>query len=200
MTPPFTLTPPQGRTKGEVKRLRLAGFIPVSIQHKGMDTQHYQVEAAPLQEFLKQHGHTALVELLIMPGEIRQRGIVQGLQRDAISLKIQQLTLQLVRIEDTLKTQVPISFVGKPAMVNPNEAMVIHQADHLLIECAQNDLPEYILVDVTHLVPGGVIHVSDLAPDARYKILTPSHTSLVSLTRTRGGGSTADATEAAATA
>lgn len=167
--------------------MRLAGFIPISIQRKGEETKHYQVEREPLQNFLYAHGQTALVDFVVMPGALRQRGIVQSVQRDCISLKIQQASFKLVRLADTLKTHVSVVFTGQPAMANPNEAVVIHQLERLDIECAQDALPECIFVDVSGLVPGGGVRVSDLPLDARYKIVNPPDTLLASLTRVRGG-------------
>ncbi len=198
MTLPFTLNSPQGSTKGEVKRLRLAGFIPVSIQRKGTETKHYQIETAPLQEFLRVHGRTALVDFVIMPGGIRQRGIMQSMQRDGISLKIQQATFKLVNLEDTLQTDVPIVFTGHPTMANAGEAVVLHQLERLDIECTQGNLPEHILVDVTNLHPGGSVRVSDIPVSAHYKIVTPQDTVLASLTRTRGGSATQTTAESGA--
>ncbi len=198
MIPQFTLSPLEAQTKGEVKRLRLSGSIPVSIQHKGMETQHYQQKTAPLQEFIRLHGDGVLLELITMPDERRQNVIVKAIQRDMLSLKITQVTFQLVRLEDTLKTHVPITFVGAPAQIYLHEAMVIHQLERLDVECSQIDLPEQILVDVSQLVPGGVLRVSDIPENARYKIVTSQDTVLASLTRMRGAG-TAEAAEVVAT-
>ena len=198
MIAPLTLSPILAKSKGEVKRLRLSGYIPVSIQHQGMETQHYQQLSAPLHEHLRQYGDAALVELLIQPGNRHQRALVHSVQRDPITRQLMQATFQQVRLEDTLKTHAPLLFVGKPLQLETHDAMVQHQLHRLDIECAQGDLPEHIVVDVTHLMLGGNIRVSDLPSDPRYKILTPADAVLASLTRTARGASTQDVTTAEA--
>lgn len=182
----FILDPIQARTKGEVKRLRRAGFIPVSIQHKGMNTLHFQQEIRPLDEHLRRYGDGALLDLWISSEGRRERVIVQSVHRDPISGRLLQVTFQQVRHDDTLKTHVSLQFTGEPASVQHGEAMVQHRLDRLDIECAQNDLPDYITVNIGHLLPGDVVRVSDLPADPRYKILAPADTVLASLVRPRG--------------
>ena len=180
MASQFKLSPISAATKGEVKRLRLAGFVPVSLQHKGMTTQHFQQEAAPLDEFMRRHGDAALLDLLLPPSDEPARAIVQ-------------VTFQQIRIDDTLNTHVPLVFSGEPAAVRSGDAVVQHQIDRLDIACGQNDLPDHILVNVAHLVPGDVVRVSDLPVDPRYKITTSADTVLASLTSTRAAISNEEA-------
>ena len=42
MTRQLVVQPMKARTKGEVKRLRLEGYIPISLQHRGEPTLHLQ--------------------------------------------------------------------------------------------------------------------------------------------------------------
>jgi large subunit ribosomal protein L25 len=185
------LTALEANTKGEVKRLRKAGFIPVSIQHKGMETLHYQQELHPLEEFLHKHGNAALLELHT-PGKRPQRAIVHDMQRDPLTHRLIQVTFQQVRRGDTIKTPVPLAFSGEPEPVRHGEFIAQHPIDHLNIECDQDNLPEHITINIADLQPGGVLRVSDLPEDKRYKILTPADTVVVSLVSTRKGISEAE--------
>jgi large subunit ribosomal protein L25 len=186
MASQFTLTPIRAKTKGEVKRLRKTGFTPVSLQHKGADTLHYQQETRPLDEYIRQYGDAAMIDLFLAP-DSTQRAIVKDIQRDPFTQKLLQVTYQLVRHDDLLKTHVSIVFQGEEAHANNNEVMMQHQVNRLDIECEQRNLPDHILVDISHLGLGDVMRVSDLPANPLYKILTAPNTVLASLASTRFG-------------
>jgi large subunit ribosomal protein L25 len=194
----FKLNPIEANTKGAVKRLRQAGFIPVSLQSKGMTTQHFQQETQPLTEFLRRYGEGALLDLLIAPDDRRQRAIVQSLQRDPLTQKLLQVTFRRLLLDDILRTHVSLLFAGEPQEVRHGEAMLQHQVDRLDIECKQDDLPNQITVNVADLQLGDVVRVSDLPEDPRYKILTAPDMVLASLTSTRAAISSREAEEDAA--
>jgi large subunit ribosomal protein L25 len=185
MASQFTLEAITASTKGEVKRLRETGSIPVSIQHKGMATQHFQLETAPLNEFILRHGDAAMVDLLLPPAGERQRAIVHDVNRNPLSGRLMQVTFQQIRLDDTLYTHVPIVFAGDPAASHHGEAMLQHRLDRIDIECDQNNLPANIVVDVSNLALGDVVRVADLPKSPHYKIVTPADTVLASLTSTR---------------
>jgi large subunit ribosomal protein L25 len=196
MASQFTLDPIEANTKGQVKRLRKAGFIPVSLQHKGVPTLHFQQEARPLDEFIRRYGDAALIDLWVAPGHQRQRAIVHNVQRDPLTERLLQVTYQHLRREDTLKTHVSLVFAGEPLAVHLGEAIVQHQLDRLDIECDQDNLPDQISANIADLLAGDVLRVSDLPDNPRYKILNPPDTVLASLTNTRAGRGEEETTEA----
>ena len=192
------MTPIQAHTKGEIKRLRLAGYIPVSIQHKGMETQHFQQEARPLREYLEKHGEGTILEAaMIGPDNKIQRLMVHDAQRHPVTHALIQVTFQQMRQEDRLKTHVPLDV--SPTRPKTPTRCLQHRLDTLEIECAQGDLPESILVDLSSLHRGEVLRVSDLPANPHYTILVPGDTALASLTSNRvGAGSEQDAPAPAA--
>lgn len=187
MASQFTLNPINTKTKGEINQLRRDGFVPVSVQHKGMPTAHYKLEAKPLDEFIRRYGEAALVELVSSEDKRKQRAIVSSMQRDPLTQKLLHVTFQQVRRDDTVKTHVPLVFVGEPEPVRHNDAILQHQVDRLEIECDPASLPDHINVNVADLQMGGVIRVSDLPAQKGCKILTAADTALASLASTHTG-------------
>ena len=181
----FTLLPILAKSKGEVKRLRSTGFIPVSLQHQGMETLHYQLHSGPLDEFIRKHGYSAMIDLVVDPGKGPQRAMIQSVTRNALSQKLQQVVFQQIRIDDTLKTKVSLVFSGVPERVAQGDAMLQHALDELDIECAQGSRPSHITIDVSKLGVGDVFHVSDIAVDPKYKIVNSGDTVLASVTLNR---------------
>ena len=183
----FTLSPISAATKGQVRRLRAAGFVPVSLQHRGVPTQHFQQVARPIDEYIRMHGEATLLDLVVPPDNRRLRAMVQTVQRDPVTQKLVQITFQVVGIDDTLKTTVQLVYVGEPDVVTNHEAIVQHRLDRLDIACSQSNLPDHITVDVSHLTHGGTVRVSDLPANIHYQITTPADTVLASLQSTRTG-------------
>jgi len=175
--------PIQTRTKGDVKRLRRQGFIPISIQHRGQETLHLQEEAHPLEEFIHRHGEASLLELVVEPDNRRHTVLVHDVQRDPISRRLLHVTFQEVVRGEPIKVHVPLLFHGEPEAVREHTAVVQHAADTLEIRCLPQDLLEHITVEISQVQPGDVLRVSDLPPTDRYEILTQPDTVLVSLVR-----------------
>jgi large subunit ribosomal protein L25 len=65
--------------------------------------------------------------------------------------------------------------------------MMQHQVNRLDIECEQRNLPEHIVVDISHLQLGDAMRVSDLPANPLYKILSAPNIVLASLSSTRFG-------------
>jgi len=187
MASQFTLRPIEAKTKGAVKQLRRTGFVPVSIQHKGMPTAHYQLEAKALDEFIRRHGAASFIDLMTVPDNVHQRAIVCGIQRDPLTQKLLQVTFQQVRSDDRVKTHVPLRFLGEPEEVKLGAYIVQHAIDTLEIECAADHLPSHIDVDISGVTPGHPLRVSDLPAHPHYKITVSADTTLASLASTQQG-------------
>jgi large subunit ribosomal protein L25 len=168
-------------TKGELKQLRKDGFVPISIQHRGQETLHLQEEAKPLDDFIRQHGESALIDMVIDPGNHHHTVMVHDIQRDPISQHLLQVTFQSIQRGDGIKVNVPILFHGEPAGVRRGEATLQHLTETVEIKCKPNHLPEHITVDISDMQIGDLIRVSSIKPDKGIEILTPQDTLLASL-------------------
>ena len=171
----------QARTKGELKRLRRDGYVPISIQHRGQEPLHLQTESKPLDEFIRQHGESALLDM-VLPDRKRQTAIVKQVQRDPLSHRLLQVTLQSVSRDEPIKVHVPILFHGEPEAVHLHTGVLLHQLEQVEVRCLPRNLPDHLTVDVSHLSVGESAHVSDLPQSDKYEILTAPDTVLASLT------------------
>lgn len=177
--------PVQAKTKGQVKRLRREGFIPVSIQHRGEETRHYELEAKPLQDFIYKHGEASLLDLSLAPDGGTQTVLVHDVQRDPISRHLLQVTFQSVVRGEPIKTHVPIVTQGEPESVRNNLAVLTQATAAVEVRCLPGDLPDHITVDVSNLETGAEVRVADLRSTGKYEILTSPETVLVSVARSK---------------
>ena len=183
----FTLGQIQTPTKGQVKRMRLTGFIPVSIQHQGMPTQHYSMEAKSLDEFISHYGQSAIIDFVTEADGTKQRGLVHEVQRNGMTQSLQHVTFQQVRKNEAIRTHVRLIFHGECAEVRLGSAVAPHTIERLEIECAPDDLPDHIAIDLTHLQLGHPFRVADLPKTAKYRVLDSPNTVIAALNSTSKG-------------
>jgi large subunit ribosomal protein L25 len=191
-------SPIEAKTKGEIRRLRNTGYVPVSVQHRGDATLHLMSETKQVQEFIQRHGQSTLIELIIAPGKERHNVMVHDVQRDPLTQKVIQVTYQKIEHTDKIHTHVAINFAGEPEAVRFGTAMAQHALESVEIQCSQKYLPDHFTVDVSHLQFGEVIRVSDIPHDSHVTITTPADTVLMSLkgVTTSTAPETTEATEA----
>ena len=177
----FTIQPIEANTKGKVKELRRTGNIPVSVQHKGQGTLHYQLETKPLDDFIRAHGQASMLELVV-EGGARHQALVHDVQRDRLTKKLLQVTFQGVEIGDTVKVLIPIVFHGEPGSVRLKAATLQHAIEQVEVRCQPGDLPDHITVDVSNMTVNDTMRVSDIPKSDKYEILTAPDMLVASLT------------------
>jgi large subunit ribosomal protein L25 len=177
-------TPIQARTKGELKRLRKNGMVPVSLQHRGEETRHLQMPLRPFLDFIRHHGESALIELEVAGGAT-ETALLHEVHRDGVTHLPIQLTFKKVVRGEPVKAHVPVVVEGIPEPVRNGEAVLQPGADRVEVRCLPADLPEEIRVDASGMQFGDIVHVSDLSVGDKVEMLTSPETVVVSLAAVR---------------
>lgn len=174
-------SPIEAKTKGEIRRLRNSGYVPVSVQHRGDATLHLMTETKQIHDFIQHHGQSTLIELVVEPGHKKHTVMVHDVQRDPLTQKVIQVTYQKIERTDKIHTHVSINFTGEPEAVKLGTAMAQHPIESVEISCSQKYLPDQFTVDVSHLQFGEVVRVADIPHDKHVTIVTPADTVIMSL-------------------
>ena len=177
--------PIDAKTKGQVRRLRLNGFVPISVQHRGEPTLHLQSRAHALDEIIHKHGSSPILDLVVEPGGKTKQVLIHDLQRDPISRKLLHVTLQTIIKGEPIKTHIGIRLVGEPDAVKHGNGILQHATETLEIRAVPANLPDHLTVDISGLDVGDSIRVSDLPPASGYEVLTQPDTVIASITRLR---------------
>ena len=115
---------------------------------------------------------------------------------------------QRVVARTKLHLKVPLHYKGEeesPA-VKLDHCLINHVANELDVSCMPSNLPEFIEVDLSHLVKGGSVHLKDIklpkgvTPVIKGGVMNPVLVSVVVPAAEGGGGSSTDATTEAAPA
>jgi len=180
-TPQLTAQPLTAISKGEIKRLRQSGYVPISIQHRGNETIHLQEEEKPLDAFITQHGNSGVAEMIVGPQLKKHTVVLHDIQRDPISKRLLHVTFQDMESGDTVKTHIALVFKGEPDAVRTGDGVLSQALSQLEIRTDVLHMVDHITVDVSHMELGSSLRVSDLPKQHGYEILTPEDTLIASV-------------------
>jgi large subunit ribosomal protein L25 len=166
--------PRESVTKGQVRKMRREGWLPVTVSTKGEPTKEYTIAAHDFTEILRKHGPTALIEL---KWEKESSLIIaKDIQRDPVQHKVIHIGFQQISAKDPVTADVPVVFHGQPLDVKNNTGVLSHELNTIQVRALPDKLPEHITVNVESLQMGQPIHVSDLPASDDYEIMAAPDT------------------------
>ena len=147
---------------GASRRLRLAGKVPGIVYGAG-EPQTIELDHNALYFALKKEAFHSSVLEMELGGKVSQV-LLRDFQMHAYKQIVQHIDFQRVDANTRLRKKVPLHFSGEetsPA-VKTDSCVVNHVATEVEVECLATALPEFIDVDLSGLVKGKSLHVSDL--------------------------------------
>ena len=156
-----------GRTTGSAasRRLRTEGKIPAILYGHGIDPQPISVDRKALRAALAHEAGLNALFALEVDGT-RHLAMARQLQRDALKRSVSHVDFVIVRRDEIVSVEVPVHLVGEALGVEHADGMVEQQMFQLTIHAKPADIPSSIEVDITDLMIGDAIRVSDLVlPD-----------------------------------
>jgi large subunit ribosomal protein L25 len=163
-------------SKGGIKRLRLAGYVPVTVSARGGETTEWSVPARELTDILRHGGQSALIELRDIGAGDKTLVMPRDIQRDPISGRLLHVGFAAISAREPVTAEVRVALVGEPVGVRTGTAVLEHETSTVLVRALPDKLPTHINLDVSSMDVGDVLHVSDIVPSQDYQILTPPDT------------------------
>jgi large subunit ribosomal protein L25 len=156
---------------GASRRLRHTGKVP-GIVYGGGDPRMIEVDHNALFHALKKEAfHSSVLEMELSGAA--QKVLLRDFQMHPWKQQIMHVDFQRVDDSTRLRLKVPLHYAGEensPA-VKTDKCLVSHVANEVEIECLATLLPEFINVDLSQLVKGQSLHVSDIVPPAGVRIV-----------------------------
>jgi large subunit ribosomal protein L25 len=152
-----------GRPLGSraVRRLRREGKIPGVIYGHGTDPVPVAVGARELRVALNSDaGANQLLSLDTGSGTYLT--IARDMQRHPVAQTVTHVDFVIVRRDEVISADVPITVVGEAIEVHHGDGLVEQQMFTLPINALPTDIPTSIEADVSELTIGGQVRVSDL--------------------------------------
>ncbi|MGQ9600097.1 MAG: 50S ribosomal protein L25 [Anaerolineae bacterium] len=135
----------------QVKQLRARGWVPAVLFGADMPPRPIQVEERALMKVLQQAGATSLIHLFVDDEPQPHFVLAHEVQRDIVSSRVRHVDFFQVRMDRTVRTEVPLEIVGESPLVKTGRAVLVQVLTHLEIDCLPSRLVHSIPVDVSGL-------------------------------------------------
>ncbi len=152
-----------GRVKGsaEARRLRTAGKVPGVLYGHGVEPLALAVGSRDLRAALTSDaGLNALISLDV--GGDRHLAMARQLQKHPVRRTIDHIDFVIVRRDEIVSAEVPITLIGEPTQVSMNQGVIEQPLISLTVQATPGRIPNSIEVDISALAIGDTIRVADL--------------------------------------
>ena len=199
---PLKAYPRTQSRRGGVKKLRAAGRVPAIIYGRQAKPQNLEVNAKEFGDLIHHSASENLLVDLSVENDARAKrlALVQEIQHHPLDGKVLHVDFHEVAENEKVIVQVPLETVGEAAGVKNSGGVLEHVLFKLKVRCLPKDLPEQIVVDVSHLELGKAVHLGEIKAPAGVEILGDKNIPVVSvaLPRTEEEEAAATTTEAVA--
>ena len=159
------------RGKNEARRVRRSGRVPAVLYGAKKQTLALSVDPKQISRILSsESGHNTIFDL--QAGDERTKAMIVDWQYEPIKGALLHIDLKRIAMDERLKVSVPIMLKGEAAGVKQQGGILEQILREVEVECLPADIPSHIDADVSELVFGKLLRVSDLAHISRVRFLT----------------------------
>src|SRR5438477_4543681 len=157
----FNATARDTTGKGAARSLRSNGQVPAVIYGHGREPQPLSLNARDLDKML---GHIQAESTVIEVsfGGTTSKTLIREIQRHPIKRQILHVDFQALVAGEKVTVSIPIVLIGIPEGVRLEGAVLDHTLRELEIEVDPANIPDHVELDVTNMVIGDSLHVSDI--------------------------------------
>jgi large subunit ribosomal protein L25 len=158
------------RGKGAARELRRSGYTP-AVVYRGGDSLPVKIAAKEMARFInKTSGEQVLVSLDLADGS--RQAIIKEYQKDPLTGQLLHVDFQEILATEEIEISVHIVTAGECIGVKRDKGILQYGIREIDIKCLPDKIPGHVTVDVTNLLIGKTIHVSDLNLGEGIKVLT----------------------------
>ena len=185
--------------RGEVKKLRGTGRVPAVIYGRQAKPQNLEVSAKEFEDLIHRSASENLLVDLSVESDARAKrlALVQEIQHHPLDGKVLHVDFHEVAENERITVNVPLETVGEAAGVKNSGGVLEHVLFKLKVRCLPKDLPEQIIVDVSHLELGKAIHIGEIKAPAGVELIGDKHIPVIAVAMPRAEEEAAATAEAA---
>jgi large subunit ribosomal protein L25 len=174
----------EGTGKGAARTLRSQGQIPAVIYGHGRDPQALALNARDLDKMLSHiQAESTVIEVTV--GGQTAKTLIREIQRHPIKRQILHVDFQALVAGEKVTVSIPIVLVGVPEGVRLEGGVLDQTLREIEIEVDPSNIPDHIEYDVTSMVIGDSVHISDLKVPEGVEVLDDPETSVAVLAAPR---------------
>jgi large subunit ribosomal protein L25 len=175
----------QTRTPGNknvARRVRQGGKIPGVVYGAGKQSLPVTLDPRQVTRILhSKTGHNTIFDL-DLEGSERTKAMIVDWQYEPIKGHLLHIDLKRIAMDQKLKVSVPIVLKGEAAGVKQQGGILEQILREVEVECLPGDIPSAIEADVSDLVFGKVLRVSDLTRDDKIEFITEANQPVAHIT------------------
>jgi large subunit ribosomal protein L25 len=180
-----TILEAQARTAGsknDARRVRREGKVPGVLYGAGKQALSVSLDPRQISRILRSaSGHNTIFELSLEGAE-RSQAMIVDWQYEPIKGSLLHIDLKRIAMDKVLQVRVPIVLKGEPEGVKTQGGILEQVTREVEIECLPGDIPTSIEADVSELVFGKVLRVSDLPHNEKIKFLSDANLPVAHIT------------------
>lgn len=186
----------------ENRRIRAEGKIPAVLYHRGAESVSAVLTS---REFLKAASQSKTSQVFTAKSsssELNDKSLlVKEVQRDYIKGSVLHVDFQILRDDEEIVVEIPLTFVGEALGVKLDNGILTYVAHEIEISCLPKSIPDKIEIDISQLRLGESIHAEQIALPEGVKLAGNADQTIVSIVASRPDDSAAAAAagDAAAT-
>ena len=163
--------PETSRGKNEARRLRAGGRIPAVLYGAKKSTVAVSVDPKQITRILhSESGHNTIFDIQV--GDEKAKVMIVDWQHDPMHGKLLHIDLKRIAMDEKMRVMVPIHLVGEAEGVKTQGGILDQVLREVEVECLPGDIPSHIDADVSALVFGTVLRVSDLPHAGKLEFIT----------------------------
>lgn len=175
---------PRSQTRrGEVKKMRAAGRIPAVIYGRQRPAENLELNAREMTDLIHHSAsENILVDLAVKDNSRPNRlALVQEVQHHPLNGHVLHVDFHEVAENEKVTVSVPVETVGEAVGVKTGGGVLEHVLFKLKVRALPKDLPEQIVVDVSHLEVGKSIHLGEIKAPANVEIIGDKKLSVIAV-------------------
>jgi len=174
----------EGKGKGAARSLRSQGQVPAVIYGHGRDPQPLALNARDLDKMLSHiQAESTVIEVTV--GGHTAKTLIREIQRHPIKRQILHVDFQALVAGEKVTVSIPIVLLGIPEGVRLEGGVLDQTLREIEIEVDPSNIPDHVEYDVTNMVIGDSVHISDLKVPEGVEVIDDPETSVAVLAAPR---------------
>jgi len=163
--------PRKSGTKNDARRIRQSGMIPAVVYGAGQKSEAIAVDPKQMLRILhSESGHNSIFDLTFNGSSAKV--MIVDWQHDPIKGVLLHVDLKRIAMDKVLQVSVPVLLKGEAPGVKVQGGILEQVLREVEIECLPGDIPSHIDADVSNLMFGHVLRVSELPHGGKLKFVT----------------------------
>ena len=195
----LSVTARENSGKGVARSLRREGRVPAVIYGHGREPKSLSINTRDLEKLLEHISAENTVIDLDLDGT-SSRTLIREIQRHPFKRQILHVDFQELVAGEKVIVRVPVILIGVPDGVRMDGGILDQTMRELEVEVDPSNIPNHIEVDVTKMVIGSSLHVSDITLPEGVEVVADEDASVAVVSAPRAAVEAVAAEEGAVTA